>query len=140
MNAPGSGSTSPFAAWDQHWFGFWREFGPEYAACPSIETFVDPTWHHPRLDGIVEFLATAPIVATTSRLAIPWAKGEGDDRRSISYRSDGRWVWLDDLDYYVAEQRVRLPDAFVAAIEGWDYSPPTDLDVDPQDLPSPPVG
>ena len=48
-------------------------------------------------------------------------------------------MWLDDLDYYVAEQGIRLPDAFVAAIQGWDYSPPTDLDVDPQDLPSPPV-
>ena len=130
----------PFAHWDERWFGCWREFGPAYARCPSIESFVDRSWAHPRRADLVAYLAAAPIVASTSRTAIPWARGPGDGRSVVSFRSDGRWLWLDDLDYYVAEQDVRLPDAFVADIEARGFRPPAELEVDMKDLPQPPVG
>lgn len=134
--------TEPFASWPHKWFGCWRECGPEYGRCPSIEEFVDESWDYGRRDDIVQYLSTAPVVATTSHVAFPWARGPGDDRSSLSYRTDGVWLWLDDLDYYVAEQAVRLPDALVAHIEERDFKPPTDADqsdLSPMDLPWPPV-
>jgi hypothetical protein len=131
--------TDAFGAWPYRWFGCWREFGPSYARCPTIEDFIDPSWAYGDRDRLVRYLVGAPIVATTSRLGLPWAKGQGDDRSSVSYRSDGVWVWLDDLDYYIIEQSLRLPDSFVAAIEGRDFEPPTDLDIDPMALSWPPT-
>jgi hypothetical protein len=130
----------PFATWPERWFGCWREFGRGYERCPAVGTFVDGSWAHPRHADIVAYLSSAPVVATTSRSAIPWAIGPGDGRSTVSYRSDGGWLWLDDLDYYVAEHGVRLPDAFVAAIEARAYTPPDDLGADIDDLPWPPVG
>ena len=130
----------PFATWSEHWFGCWREFGRDYERCPAIETFVDESWTHPRHDDLVAYLSTAPVVATTSRTALPWALGPGDGRSTVSYRSDGTWLWLDDLDYYVAQHGVRLPDTLVAAIETRAYAPPDELTADIDDLPWPPVG
>jgi hypothetical protein len=137
--SPGDGE-APFARWQERWFGVWREFGAGYERCPSIEEFVDASWAHPRRADIVEYLSDAPIVATTSRLAIPWATGSGDGRQSVSYRSDGEWLWLDDLGYYVEHHGVRLPDAFVAAIEARSFVAPAQLDRDPSELAWPPVG
>lgn len=130
--------TSPFAAWPHRWFGCWREFGRGFMRCPSIVDFVDEGWQHPRRADLVRYLTRAPSIAVTSRLAIPWARGDGDDRSAVSYRSDGVWLWLDDLDYYVAEQAVRLPDAFVAHIEQSGYRTRRRLRVDPATLDWPP--
>lgn len=129
-----------FEDWPFTWFGCWREFGAAYARCPSIDDFVDPTWDYVDRDRLVAYLVGAPVVATTSRLGLPWAKGPGDGRSSVSYRSDGVWVWLDDLDYYIEEQSLRLPDSFVAAIEGRHFEPPAALEVDPMTLSWPPAG
>jgi hypothetical protein len=131
-----------YANWPFKWFGCWRELGSAYSSCPSIEEFVDEDWQYSRRADLVDYLSSAPIVATTSRMAFPWAKGRGDSRSSVSYRTDGVWLWLDDLDYYVTEQSVRLPDAFVAAIEERHFKPPSDDDLgsfNPMDLPWPPV-
>ena len=131
--------SGPFETWPFTWFGCWREFGQGYARCPSIEDFVDPGWDYGDRDRLVRYLVEAPLVATTSRLALPWAKGPGDARSSVSYRSDGVWVWLDDLDYYITEQALRLPDSFIAAIERRGFEPPAALDVDPMTLSWPPT-
>lgn len=135
-----SSDNDPFSTWPHTWFGFWREFGAAYARCPSIEDFVDESWAHPRRADLVRYLQQAPVVATTSHLAIPWARGQGDGRLSVSWRCDGLWVWFDDLDYYVAEQAVRPPDAFVARIEAMRFTPPSTLEVDVRDLDRPPLG
>ena len=131
---------SQFATWPFRWFGCWREFGPAFGRCPGIDEFVDEGWHHARVDELVRYLARAPMVSVTSRLALPWARGEGDDRASVAWRTDGVWLWLDDLDYYVADQSVRPPDAFVARIEARDFAPPKRLRIDRSVLEWPPEG
>ena len=128
-----------FSNWPTYWFGCWSEFGDDYSKCPSIDEFVDTNWEYPNLSKLVEYLTIAPIIATTSRMAIPWAKGEGDNRSSISYRSDGKWLWLDDLDYYVREHKLRLPDRFVNDIEIANFTLPNELIIDPQQLDWPPI-
>lgn len=129
---------SPFADWPHRWFGCWREFGRGFTRCPSIDEFVDEGWQHPRRGDLVRYLSRAPSVAVTSRVAIPWARGEGDGRTSVGYRSDGVWLWFDDLDYYVTEQAVRPPDALVAHVEQNRYRPPRRLRVDRAALDWPP--
>lgn len=131
--------TTSFVNWPHKWFGCWREFGAQYARCPSIDDFVDEGWGYARLEPLLGYLSRAPVIATTSRLALPWAKGPGDGRSSVSYRSDGVWLWLDDLDYYVREQSVRPPDAFVARIEERSFEPPPQLEISPADLSWPPA-
>jgi hypothetical protein len=130
---------SMFTTWTNLWFGCWSEFGNHYSECPSIDDFIDEDWVYPALDKLVNYLQNAPVVATTSRLAIPWAKGHGDGRSSVSYRSDGVWLWFDDLDYYVLEHNVRLPNAFVKHIESNNFRPPVQVDFDPQKLQWPPI-
>lgn len=130
---------SRFAIWPHRWFGCWREFGPAYELCPSIDEFVDEDWLHESIDELVRYLARAPVVAVTSRLALPWARGEGDDRTSLAWRTDGAWLWLDDLDYYVATQSVRPPDAFVAHIEARLFALPKRLRIDRDVLDWPPI-
>lgn len=85
------------------------------------------------------YINTAFIIATTSRLSIPWAIGNDARRTSISYRSDDTWVWLDDIDYYISEYNLRLPDNFVIHIEKNNYIPPKKINKDIEQLPFPPV-
>ena len=66
--------------------------------------------------------------------------GVGDERSSISYRSDSVWLWLDDIDYYLTQHKLRLPDNFIVHIEQNNYVPPTELKKDFSELPCPPVG
>jgi hypothetical protein len=131
-----------FAEWPGKWFGYWQEHGPAYHRCPSIEDFIDEDWQYGHRAELVNYLATAPIAASTSHMAFGWLKGKGDGRTWMSVRTDGEWAWLDDVAYYVAEQALRLPDAFVAAIESRNFTPPSEAifdHVDPMALPSPPV-
>jgi hypothetical protein len=128
-----------FEQWTNRWFGCWAEFGERYSACPKLEDFIDLQWQHPQIDKIITYLKNAPVVATTSRLAIPWARGDGDGRSVLSYRTDGVWLWLDDLDYYVLAIRVRLPDAFVKHIETVDFKFPAAESISPHQLQWPPI-
>ena len=129
-----------FSTWPHFWFGFWAEFGEQYSKCPSIKEFIDPLWNYKSIEQLVGYLKSAPLIATTSRLAVPWAMGVGDERSSISYRSDSVWLWLDDIDYYLTQHKLRLPDNFIVHIEQNNYVPPTELKKDFSELPCPPVG
>jgi hypothetical protein len=130
---------SIFSRWPYSWFGCWSEFGSRYSKCPSIQDFIDPSWHYAELDRLTSYLAVAPLIATTSRLSIPWAIEPGDGRSTISYRSDGIWLWLDDLDYYVTRHQLRLPDSFIIHIEQNNYIPPDSLNKDISEFSWPPI-
>jgi hypothetical protein len=43
---------------------------------------------------------------------------------SISFRSDGIWLWLDDLPEYIDKFNVALPSAFLGNILQNQYVPP----------------
>jgi len=129
-----------FSTWPYFWFGCWSEFGEQYLKCPSIHEYTDSSWNYESIKQLLAYINTAPIIATTSRLSIPWAIGNGDNRSSISYRSDDTWVWLDDIDYYVIQHNLRLPDNFIFHIEKNNYISPKEINKDIQELPWPPVG
>lgn len=65
--------------------------------------------------------------------------GIGDGRTSVSFRTDGVWLWLDDLDYYVSECGLRLPDSFVKHMEEVCFHLPSEHNFDLQKLSWPPI-
>lgn len=123
-----------FSTWSELWFGCWLEHGEKYTNCPSIKEFIDPLWKDESIEKIIQYLNSAPLIATTSHLSIPWAIGTGDGRSCVSYRSDGKLLWLDDIDYYITQHHLRLPDNFISHIEKNEYLPPEELMKDPDEL------
>lgn len=132
---------SDIDSWPNRWFGYWREYGPNYRRCPSIRDFVRPdvtaTYDKARLR---KYLTTATCVASTSRVAFPNPFTGQRIGGSLSWRTDGTWAWMDDLPDYIEQHEVALPTAFLREIRVRDYVPPP---VDPRafgGLDSPPVG
>ena len=112
--------------WDHAWFGVWKETGPVFKKCPSIHEFIDEKVTDYRdKDKILEYLEKAQVVATTSRLSFPCVLTKKKFTGSLSYRTDGIWLWPDDLAYYVREHHVRLPVKMLETIRLNSYTPPT---------------
>jgi hypothetical protein len=127
--------------WTHRWFGIWKETGKAYEKCPSIEEFIDPDAAS-RLDreAVSYYLENAQVVATTSRLDFPCAITGKVFSGSISYRTDGVWLWLDDLSHYVREHDVCIPDAMLNTMVKNSFIPPSVAEADIEKLEWPPVG
>lgn len=106
---------SAIAQWSHKWFGVWSEFGPEYAKCPSITEFVDHRINaaYPKSE-IVRYLRESPVVAVTSRYGFPNLFTGERLGGTIAFRTDGKWVWLDDIAGYVEQYDVCVPDKMLA--------------------------
>ena len=114
--------------WPHHWFGVWAEFGPAYQKCPSVHSFVKPDINAGyRKASLYKYLTTAPIVASTSRVNFPNAFTGDRVTGSISFRTDGKWLWLDDLAEYIDKYNVTIPARWLNDIEAHNYSPPKEL-------------
>ena len=127
--------------WTHRWFGVWQETGDAYRNCPSITEFIDPgaaTQYD--IDAVASYLENAQVVATTSRLGFPCAVTGKQFGGSVSYRTDGVWLWLDDLAYYVREHNIRIPDKMLETMQRNNFVPPPVSDVDVEKLEWPPVG
>jgi hypothetical protein len=112
--------------WNHKWFGVWMETAPVYGKCPSINDFIEKTSiDYQDKEQIAVYLETAQVVATTSRLRFPCVLTGKKFSGSLSYRTDGKWLWPDDLAYYVREHHVRLPDKMVETIRHNEFKPPS---------------
>lgn len=111
--------------WQHRWFGMWRENGDAYIECPSIHDFVCPTASADyNKEKIAYYLDNAKVIATTSRLNFPCVISGKLFIGQISYRTDGHWLWLDDLSHYVREHDLCIPSAMMEAIRERNYEPP----------------
>jgi hypothetical protein len=127
--------------WNHKWFGFWKEYGPRYADCPSVQEFrfpeVSARYDKARLR---EYLTRAPTVATTSRSHFPCPVTGKTLGGSISTKTDGEWCWLDDLPDHIEQFDVAIPSSWLKKIEASHYVPPTTVDEDAiQHLERPPL-
>jgi hypothetical protein len=113
------------ARWPYKWFGAWREYGPAYQRCPSVQEFVNPSvnanYDKARLR---HYLSESTIVASTSRINFPCPFTGRRTTGPLSFRTDGHWLWLDDLPDYIDNHNVAIPDAFLRDIESNGYVPP----------------
>ena len=123
--------------WPRKWFGIWRESGPDSASCPSIYDWIDPEeikTYGDDLPKILNYLRTATVVATTSANAFPNLITGISRSGSVSFRTDGIWVWLDNLPEYIEQNSVAIPRNFYAHIKNQLFIPPDASDVKPEDL------
>jgi hypothetical protein len=130
--------------WPHKWFGNWREIGPTYSSCPSIYDWVDPEEvesYGDDLPKIINYLRTSTVVVATSAIAFPNIISASEKREgSVSYRTDGTWIWFDDLAEYIELNHVALPREFYEDMKKQSFIPPDASNINPDDLDWPALG
>jgi hypothetical protein len=129
-------------SWPHKWFGFWYEQGEHYKNCPSVHLFVDHSVNKTyRRKELASYLATAPVVASTSRWNFPNPLSGERSGGSLSTRTDGEWIWLDDLADLVEKNDVCIPSNWLLKIHQRLYTPPAAVsDAQLLGLDVPPIG
>ena len=111
--------------WQHKWFGVRRELEPEYQLCPSITDFLRA--EHPanvHAEDTARYLETAQVIAITSRLRVPCVLTGKTFIGSLAYRTDGEWLWPDDLAHYFREHDIQLPQAMLETMKRNGFQPP----------------
>jgi hypothetical protein len=126
-----------FPEWPNKWFGIF--FSPEKSieGIPDIDSFIDKTWHPEDKSLIINYLKISPnVVASSAMPTMCMLCGEmlGDPG---SFFSDGYWLWPERLVHYIEKHNLRIPDEMVKYIQESKYLPPSELDIDLNDLPWP---
>lgn len=96
--------------WPYKWFGVWKEYGDHYRNYPAIKNFVNEQrnrQYNKKL--LLKYLREGHAIVATSRLNFPSPFTGELKGGSISYRTDGEWVWLDDLADYVEQHNMVIP-------------------------------
>jgi hypothetical protein len=127
--------------WPHRWFGFWREYGPDYRRCPSIRECIRPdlTAQYDK-QALRTYMTTAQNVAMTSRASFPDPVTGERHRGAIGQMTDGVWTWMSDLPDYIDKYDVAIPTAWLREIQRNGYVPPRVPPAALARLDSPPVG
>ena len=108
--------------WPHKWFGMWKEHGEGYENCPSIREFVDAdlvsTYSFTDLEN---YLLNSQELAATS--SYPDAFTGEVMFGSVTYITDGVWLWFDSLPYYIKKYNVAIPNSFLEHIKSNNYIP-----------------
>ncbi len=102
-------------SWPHKWFGSWMEMGSTYSHCPSIYDWVIPeraTQYGNDLPYILHYLANGYCLVATSASAFPNVITGERRKGSLSFRTDGVWIWQDDLGDYIVKNKVAIPEEF----------------------------
>ena len=110
--------------WEFKWYGIWKEYGEDYNNLISIKDCIAPsTVQLYDLEKMRVYLSKCQVVASTSRSNFPNPFTNIITGGSISFRTDGEWLWLDDLPDYIEENQVGIPTAFFEKIKSNNYQP-----------------
>jgi hypothetical protein len=109
--------------WPYKWFGFWKEYGEGLENQPSAKDFVDETVNKSyEKEKLIEYLGGCEAGIATSLIAFPspfdgeiitstpWGGG------TLAVRTDGNWVWYDNIGYFIEHNNLVLPDDFYKEI------------------------
>lgn len=108
--------------WNTKWYGIWKEHGEGYENYPGIHLFVDESRVKTyNLEKLGEYLTQAPAVVVTSRLGFPNAFTGEVSGDSFALRTDGNWIWYDDLFDYIKYHNVAIPDRWYEEIKKADF-------------------
>lgn len=126
------------ATWPKKWFGFFRPNDNDPEFLPKYSDFIDPGW----VSEVTKKKVAGYLEKAECILAGPYAdeKCAFCDKRfcgSVTFYSDGEWVWPATLSHDVACHNVRLPDKFMRKIEASGYSPPPTCSTPYDKLPFP---
>lgn len=99
--------------------------GHEYSGCPSIKNCLDRdevgTYD---IKKVEEYLVTGFPLEVTSRMSFPCVMSGEVFSGELCYRTDGEWLWQDDLAYYLTRYSVALPPRFLDQMKHNEYAPP----------------
>ena len=110
--------------WSSKWFGIWREYGDSYKNYPSVNEFIFPEIVKKyELKKLLNYLRNCQVISATSREHFPDPVTGEIIYGSICYRTDGKWLWLDDLPDYIEKHSVAIPKEFLKNIEDNGYIP-----------------
>lgn len=123
--------------WSHKWFGLWKENGQEYTKCPSILDWVKPEIvRNYNLVQVSSYLLNSQELSSTSGEVFPDPFTNELVKGTISFRTDGEWLWLDSLPYYIEKYDVALPKKFLESIQRNNFKPVRwSGDMDSLDLP-----
>lgn len=111
--------------WPSAWYGYWQEYGPDYATYPSAQQFVDPSrTSQYNLVELTRYLRSGYVVAATSRINFPCPFTGEKTPGSLCALTDGKRFWLADLPEYIEHFNLALPDAWYAAIQANNFQLP----------------
>jgi hypothetical protein len=120
--------------------GYWRAapHDPEgLLGWPDPSQLVSPDWEAGRRGRLVEYLRAGATLAAYmgySFCRFEDCRHPEHDRLGTRDLTDGRWVWPEGLWHYVADHRVRLPDAFVAEAAENNFAVPALPALDPRQV------
>lgn len=115
--------------WPYKWFGYWKEYGMGYEMYPSIADFVDLNINAGyNKDRLKEYLNNGIIVASTSRRNFPSPFTGERKPGSISWRTDGEWMWLDNISEFIEQNHLIIPDIWYDEILKKKFTIPPNID------------
>jgi hypothetical protein len=123
-----------FADWPYKWFAPFRA-----TTCgaddPTLGAFIDEGWRYARKDQLVAYLRNCPLAAVTDSAGpvCPYCGEEGVS----GWVTDGDWIWPADLAHMVEKHALRIPDGFVAHLEGAKFRVPPDYVLEGDNIPWP---
>ena len=125
--------------WPYKWFGMWKDQRDGFKNYPDIEDFIQPQtvakYQHEKL---YNYLKNSQILLATSGDYAPDPFTGEIIEMSICHMTDGIWVWINSLPYYIDKYKVAIPEAFLENIERNNFMPVKwDGDMDALDWPDP---
>lgn len=123
------------AAWPHKWFGCWREDGEGYEKCPSITSW--PTGKPPdeEVATVVASLAQGQVVCVSQTLGRSCHLCKHEFEPSLSWLSDGVWLWPEDLVHYYQDHYLSLPEDLRKRLLAYDVDNPPHVDSKALDWP-----
>jgi hypothetical protein len=108
--------------WPFKWFGFWKEYGLEYCNYPSIVDFKDEDINKSyRKDKLLKYISEGTVVVSTSQLGFPSPITGELKNGTVSFRTDGQWLWLDNIYHLIESSDLIIPEVWYSEIESKDF-------------------
>lgn len=104
--------------WPFKWFGYWKEYGFNYYNYPSIQNFIKPQINKTYdKDKLLYYLDSGIEIASTSKSSFPSPIDGNIEIGSLSLRTDGEWLWLENISDLIKSFDVVIPIAFYENIQ-----------------------
>lgn len=129
---------SIFSEWPHKWFGFWASASSNKASTsyslPLITEFLEEKHRVVHGHEVESYLLNAPRILTVPTSECVFERDNLDHVGTLCLRTDGEWLWWDNIVHYMIHHHLRLPDALIEHIGNKDFEPPKSLELTVQDM------
>lgn len=121
--------------WPYKWFGFWKEYGEDYNNFPSIISFIsnEINNNYPKFQ-LLDYLKNGHVITSTSRSAFQNPFTSQIESGAISIRTDGKWIWLDNICDFIEHNNLVIPFSFYENIKKNNFIIPKENSFNLEDL------